>query len=92
MQIISIITIFFAMIIIILIILYITKKPSCPPCSNQDQIEKKSIRITPELDIQFSEQNLPSKVYEDVFQNENIWISGYSSGMNAGRSVRNNKK
>lgn len=92
MQITSIIAVLFAMSNIILMIMYIVKKPRCPPCPEPepceiDNIGIKSVRIIPELDIQFSENNLPSKVYQDVFQNENIWISGYSSGMNSGRGV-----
>lgn len=85
MQITSIITVLFAMSNLILIIMYLTKKSRCPPCPEP---QSKSIRIIPELDIQFSENNLPSKVYQDVFQNENIWVGGYSSGMNSGRGVR----
>ena len=92
MQLISIIAVLFAMSNIILMIMYIVKKPRCPPCPDPepceiDNIGIKSVRIIPELDIQFSERNLPSVVYQDVFQNENIWISGYSSGMNSGRGV-----
>ena len=79
MQVISIIAILFAMINVILIIMYITRE--IQPCTKQEIIDNigiKSVKIIPELDIQFSESNLPSKVYTDIFQNENIWISGYS--------------
>ncbi len=89
MQIISIIAVLFAMSNLILIIMYIVKKPRCPPCPDPEPCEmKNSLRIIPELDIQFSENNLPSKVYQDVFTNENIWYGGYSSAMNSGRGVR----
>ena len=90
MEVTSIITIMFLFAsIVILFIMYIRKKTNCQPCStqdNQDNKNKKSIRIKPELDFQFSEENLPSKVYEGIFTSPNPWIGGYSSGMNAGRT------
>jgi hypothetical protein len=96
MQLISIIAVLFAMSNLILLIMYITKKPKSPPCPKQkpcviDNIGIKSVRIIPELDLQFSENNLPSKIYQDVFTNENIWVGGYSSGMNSGRGVKINE-
>lgn len=74
-------------------IMYIVKKPRCPPCPDPepceiDNIGIKSVRIIPELDIQFSENNLPSVVYQDVFTGPNVWIGGMSAGMNSGRGVR----
>jgi hypothetical protein len=36
----------------------------------------------PELDLQFDERNLPSRVYKDLFIGENVWIGGYNGGMN----------
>lgn len=92
MQVISIIAILFAMINVILIIMYLTKQPICPPCPKEepceiDNIGIKSVRIIPELDIQFSERNLPSKVYEDIFTGPNTWFGDFS-GMNSGRGVR----
>jgi hypothetical protein len=92
MQLISIIAVLFAMSNIILMIMYIVKKPRCPPCPEPepceiDNIGIKSVRIIPELDIQFSERNLPSAVYQDVFTGPNLWISGYPASINAGRGV-----
>ena len=95
MEVTSIITIMFLFAsIVILFIMYIRKKTKCPPCSKQDymdEMDKKTIRrITPELDVQFSESNLPSKVYEDVFKNDNIWIGGMS--FRYGRGSNNKKR
>lgn len=95
MQVISIIAVLFAMVNIILIIMYINKKPRCLPCPEPepceiDNIGIKSVRIIPELDIQFSERNLPSQVYEDLFIGPNIWLSG-SSVMNSGRGITKKK-
>lgn len=84
MQITSIIAVLFAMSNLILIIMYLTKKSICPPCPEP---QSKSIRIIPELDIQFSENNLPSKVFQDIFTGPNLWISGYPSSINSGRGV-----
>jgi hypothetical protein len=97
MQLISMIAVLFAMSNIILMIMYLVKKPRCPPCPEQepceiDNIGIKSVRIIPELDIQFSERNLPSKVYQDVFTGPNVWIGGYSSGMNSGRGIKQKNK
>jgi hypothetical protein len=91
MEVISIIAILFAMSNLILIIMYIIK-PINQPCPEQekckiDNIGIKSVRIIPELDMQFSDRNLPSLVYEDIFTNPNIWIGGMSSAMNSGRGV-----
>ena len=77
----------FASIVILFIMYIIIIITKCPPCSKQDEmdkIEKKTIRITPELDFQFSESNLPTKVYEDIFKNDNIWIGGMTMSYGRG--------
>jgi hypothetical protein len=36
----------------------------------------------PELDLQFDENNFPSKVLDNVFTGNNIWLGGYNGSMN----------
>lgn len=45
----------------------------CP----QQKIIYKKVEMHP-LDIQFSEQNKPSKVFSNLFSNPNVYIGGYS--------------
>ena len=52
-----------------------------------DNIGIPGVRIMPELDLQFSNTNLPSYVYQDVFTGPNVWLGGYNAAMNAGRTV-----
>jgi hypothetical protein len=42
-------------------------------------------KIIPIADIQFSEQNFPSVVYEDIFNGPNVWQGGYN--LDQGRPV-----
>ena len=41
------------------------------------------------LDVQFSKENLPSNLYNDMFNNDNVWIGGMSisMGKTAGLSI-----
>lgn len=41
------------------------------------------------IDVQFSKENLPSNIYNDMFNNDNIWIGGMtmSMGKTAGMSI-----
>ena len=45
------------------------------------------------LDTQFSKENLPSNLYNDMFNNDNIWIGGMSisSGKTVGLSIPENQ-
>jgi len=40
-------------------------------------------RYVPEnvIDTQFSEKNLPSNLYTDMFNNDNIWVGGMNMSM-----------
>ena len=72
------------------IYIFINKKDNsvCPPiipCVINN-------KIIPELDLQFSENNLPTNVYQDVFSGPNVWVGGYNSAMNAGRTVVTHQK
>ncbi len=93
MQLTTITTILCAMTTILLAFgMYIITKTKCPVCPELkpcviDNIGIPSVRIIPELDIQFSENNLPSVVYTDIFTGPNVWLGGYNSAMNAGRAV-----
>ena len=46
------------------------------------------------IDVQFSKENLPSNLYGDMFNNDNIWIGGMSmsSGKTAGLSIPKKNK
>lgn len=46
------------------------------------------------IDTQFSKENLPSNIYTDMFNNDNIWIGGMSMSMGktVAASISNNKK
>lgn len=93
MQLTTISLILFALTTILLIFgIYIMNQTKCSVCPEIkpcviDNIGIKSVKIIPELDIQFSDDNLPSVVYNDLFTGSNIWLGGYSSAMNSGRSV-----
>jgi hypothetical protein len=47
--------------------------------------ESSTRKIIPIADIQFSEQNFPSVVYEDIFNGPNVWQGGYN--LDQGRPV-----
>jgi hypothetical protein len=34
-------------------------------------------KYRPELDLQFDERNFPSKIYNNVFNDDNLYIGGY---------------
>ena len=97
MQLTAISSIFFALTTILLIFgMYILNKTKCPVCPELkpciiDNIGIPSVRIIPELDIQFSDNNLPSNVYNDLFTGPNVWLGGFSS-MNAGCAVVKHQK
>lgn len=50
-----------------------------------DLTDKNERKIVPIADIQFSEQNFPSVVYEDIFSGPNVWQGGYN--LDQGRPV-----
>lgn len=62
-----------------------TRKLICPP----QQIIYRLINTTP-MDYQFSEKNLPTKHYEDMFTKDNITIGGYK--LSSGRTVSSETK
>ena len=45
------------------------------------------------IDTQFSKENLPSNIYNDMFNNDNIWVGGMSisMGKTAGMSIPKNQ-
>lgn len=92
MQLTAISSILFALTTVLLIFkMYIMNKTKCPVCPELkpciiDNIGIPSVRIIPELDIQFSDNNLPTVVYNDLFTGPNVWLGGYSA-INSGRSV-----
>jgi hypothetical protein len=63
------------LLIICLIMWVITYTTKCPP---QTQLPPQIIyKYNPELDLQFDERNFPSKIYNDVFSGENVYMGGY---------------
>lgn len=46
-------------------------------------------KYKPELDLQFSEQNMPSKIYDYVFTSPNVYQGGYN--LDQGRILRKEK-
>lgn len=50
----------------------------CPPRKPAIIVYKKF----PELDLQFDENNFPSKVLDNVFTGNNIWLGGMNGSMN----------
>ena len=77
--------IFIILLIIISIILFaLALMKRCPECINQPIIVYKKF---PELDLQFSPDNYPTKVYNDVFTGNNPWLGGYSGPMNTASRI-----
>jgi hypothetical protein len=58
---------------LILWILNFLKK--CPQPYNTTQIV---YRYRPELDLQYDENNMPSKIYDSMFNGPNVFQGGYS--------------
>ena len=54
----------------------------CPPV--QTQLPPQIIyKYRPELDLQFDPNNVPSKIYGDIFQGPNVYQGGYNLGTNS---------
>lgn len=62
--------------IILITVSWVKSDLQCPP----PQI---IYRYVPEtiLDTQFSEKNLPNKIYSNMFNTDNIWIGGQTMSM-----------
>lgn len=77
-------TIVVIMLLITAILLFILNfLKSCPP-------QKPAIIVYksfPELDLQFDENNFPSKVLDHIFTGNNVWIGGYNGSMNTASRV-----
>lgn len=58
----------------------------CPP----QKIEYKYIPNY-QLDVQYSEENMPSKVFSDMFKTSSIWIGGSELGIGKTVSPDENK-
>lgn len=71
-------------VIIVFMLLYISK--SLEKERSKEQIVKSANKQTPlELDVQFSENNFPSKIYSNLFTGPNTFVGGYS--IDSGRTV-----
>jgi NADH:ubiquinone oxidoreductase subunit F (NADH-binding) len=66
----------FLFIILVVIVIWLYLKSKCETCQVCEPCKKGS-KNQPELDIQFSENNLPSNVYKDMFTRSSIWVGGY---------------
>lgn len=81
MEISTIIVIILLITAILLFILNFLK--NCPP-QKPPVIVYKSY---PALDLQFSKANFPSKVFDNVFNGNNIWLGGYNGPMNTAMRI-----
>lgn len=82
---IKIVFIIFLVVILIGFVIWLYLKSKCETCQVHCKAEallqinsepyKKTNQL--ELDIQFSDKNLPSNVYKDMFTRSNIWVGGY---------------
>lgn len=59
--------------IVLISISWVKKDLQCPP----PQIIYRYVPANV-IDVQFSDENLPNKIYTDMFNNDNIGIGGYS--------------
>jgi hypothetical protein len=68
-----------AVVIIVVVILYfyVTSEPKVQRIK-EPKFNLKDYPIIPIADIQFSEQNFPSVVYQDIFSGPNVWQGGYN--------------
>ena len=80
-------TILFAVASTVTLIMYNLK--TCPP--SKLIATKKLVGVTnesiPTIDLQFSETNFPSVVYDDIFTGNNVWLGGYNGTMNTGKGT-----
>ena len=78
-------TMLFFITTVITLYMYYSKGSYCPPkkCIETRALQQK---IIPTVDIQFSEQNFPSVVYNDIFSGDNVWQGGYKL-LNTGKGT-----
>jgi hypothetical protein len=49
-------------------------------CPTQPLLQPQIVyKYRPELDLQFDERNMPSKIYDYVFNGENVYQGGYQN-------------
>ena len=74
------ILLFFTMGCMLIVASWMRSELKCPP-------QRVIYRYIPEhtLDVQFSETNLPSVIYEDMFTQSSPWIGGY--GLGSGKTI-----
>jgi hypothetical protein len=71
-------TIIFAIASIVTLILYHFSSTSCPPPRIITTGGSKFSIVPTTVDLQFSQSNFPSVVYDDVFTGSNVFQGGYS--------------
>ena len=71
--------------IVLISVSWVKKDLQCPP----PQIIYRYVPANI-VDVQFSDENLPSKIYTDMFNNDNIGIGGYaiSSGKTFSEGIK----
>ncbi len=84
-MILNIITIVIVIIAVIIILVMYQRVPRCEECRvcPDPSLAKASFGLelvngNVELDIQFSENNKPSKVLDNMFKGRNVYLGGYS--------------
>ena len=74
LNIITIVIVIIAVIIVLVMYLRFGAIPRCEECQVCPELVKGNV----ELDIQFSENNKPSKVHDNMFMGRNVYLGGYS--------------
>lgn len=73
-MILNIITIVIVIIAVIIVLVMYQRVPRCEECKVCPELVNGNV----ELDIQFSENNKPSKVLDNMFKGRNVYLGGYS--------------
>lgn len=60
--------------LVVVLVVYFTSESKVV----EPKFSSKDYPIIPIADIQFSEQNFPSVVYQDIFSGPNVWQGGYN--------------
>jgi hypothetical protein len=83
-------TILFAVVSIITLVMYSSTTTICtlPTTTTINTVLNNKKLAMATVDLQFSEQNFPSVVYDDIFTGNNVWQGGYNI-LNTGKSSAN---
>lgn len=73
--------------ITLVIFSWLKSELNCPP-------PKIIYRFVPKhtLDVQFGDENMPSELYQDMFNDSSPWVGGYTIGMGKTYTLNDKKK